>query len=79
MRNASFHIQYFSPLDNWPKGGWSVYKITGDQIAERIVRDSSGSVIARHSWCGYLGICETLEGVAALIALNTEAQTSPTA
>jgi hypothetical protein len=64
---SSYHIQHFDANNVWPKGGWSVYQITGDEIAARVVRDKDGKVIERHSWCGYLGISETWEGVLALI------------
>jgi hypothetical protein len=64
---SEYHLSYFTPNDVWPKGGWSVYQINGDQIASRIVRDDRGKVIERHAWCGYLGIAPTLEGVCGLI------------
>lgn len=70
-----YHITRDDPIEpNWPKGAWSVYRINGDQIADRIVRESvnpngyyEGKVIARHSWCGYLGTTETFEGVQKII------------
>lgn len=62
-----YHIQYFGPNDVWPKGGWSVYQITGDQIADRIIKDEKGEVMERHSWCGYLGIADSFEGVQEMI------------
>lgn len=67
-----FHIQRDDPcLPHWPRGAWSVYQINGDQIADRIVREKiehpergpayyTGKVIARHSWCGYVGMFEKL-------------------
>lgn len=64
----SYHITYFDPNDNWPEGGWSLYAINGDQIADRIVREKvnpkgyyEGKVIARHSWCGYIGTYGSLD------------------
>lgn len=58
---GSYHITHFGSNDVWPRGGWSLYQITGDQIAQRIIVDPhSGKVIERHSWCGYIGIFETL-------------------
>ncbi len=72
--HESYHVDYFPPNDVWPKGGWSVHKINGDQIADRVVREKvnpkgyyEGGVIARHSWCGYIGISPTLEGIVGLI------------
>lgn len=77
----SYHIQYRDPIEpHWPNGSWSAYRITGDQIADRIVREKintthpngvpfyEGPVIARHSWCGYLGMAEKIEGVMKMIA-----------
>lgn len=62
-----FHLTYDTPSENWPKGAWSVYQIDGDQIAQRTVWERvnpkgwyEGKVIARHSWCGYLGMFTTL-------------------
>lgn len=59
-----YHISYFKPFKNeyvdWPNGGWSVYHISGDQIAERIRYDAeTREVHERHSWCGYLGIAQS--------------------
>lgn len=59
-----YHITRDDPcLPHWPNGGWSVYQIDGDQIADRVIREEvvketngpayyKGEVIARHSWCG---------------------------
>jgi hypothetical protein len=66
MARDSFHIQFFPANDVWPVGGWSVYQITGDEIADRIVK-RDGKVVERHGWCGYVGIAPTLEGVIGLI------------
>lgn len=63
----SYHIQWCPPNEHWPRGGWSVYQITGDQIASRIVRDAKGKVVERHSWCGYLGMADSFEGVQNMI------------
>lgn len=71
-----YHITRDDPIEpHWPNGAWSVYRINGDQIADRIVFESvnvekghyEGKVIARHSWCGYLGMTETFEGVQKII------------
>jgi hypothetical protein len=75
---ASYHITRNDPCEpHWPKGSWSVYRISGDQIADRIVRERvnpkgyyEGGVIARHSWCGYLGMTETFDGVRAMVEMD---------
>jgi hypothetical protein len=72
---AQYHITRDDPcLPHWPNGSWSVYQINGDQIADRIVREKvnpkgyyEGGVIARHSWCGYLGMTETFDEVREMI------------
>jgi hypothetical protein len=74
---AQYHLAFDPPFKNeyvdWSNGAWSVYRITGDQIANRIVFSEivppdrgraayyKGGIIARHSWCGYLGMFDTLE------------------
>ena len=70
----SYHINWCEPNDVWPNGAWSVYRINGDQIADRVVRERvnpkgwyEGKVIARHSWCGFLGMTATLEELCGLI------------
>lgn len=67
--NHQFHISSFPPNDNWPRGGWSLYQITGDQIAQR-TRVEDGKIAARYSWCGFVGCFETLQEVMA--AINAE-------
>lgn len=66
-KHHSYHIQHFPPVGAWPVGGYSVYAISGDQIAERIVRDQ-GKVVRRDSWPGFLGTAATFEGVAEMIS-----------
>lgn len=81
--HMQFHLTWNGPtLPHWPNGSWSVFQIDGDQIADRIIRAEifkpenggpafyTGEVIARHSWCGYLGMTETLEEAAILIRDN---------
>lgn len=63
-----FHLSQFKPNDVWPSGGWSLYQITGDQIAARIDIDERGQVARRDPWCGYVGTYATLEEVTAVIA-----------
>jgi hypothetical protein len=59
----SYHIKDFPPNKPWPKGGWSLYNITGDQIARRIEFGPDGKAIRRDSWCGFIGCFETLDEV----------------
>lgn len=74
-QHVEFHIQWSGPcLPHWPNGAWSLYQITGDQIAERTVRERvnpegwyEGGVIARHSWCGFIGMYENFFTVAVAI------------
>lgn len=69
MADKQFHITFTPPnkaMANWPKGFWALYEITGDQIAERIVR-FEGKVIERHSWCGFIGGYNSIDEVAAEI------------
>jgi predicted DNA-binding transcriptional regulator len=67
-----YHIRSFGPTDPWPNGGWSLYQISGDQIADRIEKDEKGKVVARHSWCGYIGIWETPEEITEAIKAHEE-------
>jgi hypothetical protein len=61
LREPEFHLRYFPPCDNWPNGGWSLYQITGDEIAQRIKFDDKNiNVTRRDSWCGYIGTFEAL-------------------
>jgi hypothetical protein len=69
-----YHISSFNANDVWPHGGWSLYQINGDQIADRVVRERinpkgyyEGKVIARHSWCGFMGCFTTLDDIMAAI------------
>lgn len=62
-----FHITRFGPNEHWPKGGWSIYRITGEEIASRVKFDGTGKVTERHAWSGYLGTFVTLEEVAAVL------------
>jgi hypothetical protein len=65
---SQFHIIRDDPSDVWPNGAWSLYRINGDEIASRVVRERvnpkgwyEGNVIARHPWPGYIGMFETLD------------------
>lgn len=69
----------------WPEGTVSVYRMTGEQIADRTVRSEivkpergpayyTGPVIARHSWCGYVGMFKTLDEAFDAIQKDREAQ-----
>ena len=65
---SEFHLSFFDRCEpHWPRGGWSLYQITGDEIADRIRRDGKGKVTERHSWCGYIGTFETLPEIMAAI------------
>lgn len=80
-----FHVRFSPPNaanEHWPNGFWALYEINGDQIAERtvfkeIVSDGrfgphyTGGVIARHSWCGYVGGYGSLAEVSAEIDKRT--------
>jgi len=69
----------------WPEGTVSVYRISGEQIADRTVYSEivipergpafyKGPVIARHSWCGYIGMFKTFAEAVAAIEQDREAQ-----
>jgi hypothetical protein len=62
MKRNEFHLQRFDPCEpHWPAGGWSLYQISGDEIAQRVVFDKDGKAVRRDSWCGFLGCFETLQ------------------
>jgi hypothetical protein len=78
----SYHLNFFGPLKSeyvdWPANSVSVYHISGEQIADRIIRAElvkhdryggyyRGEVIARHPWPGYLGCFKSLTDAAELI------------
>lgn len=82
---TEYHLQFNTPNENWPNGAVSVYQISGSQIADREVRAEivkpergpayyTGDVIARHSWCGYIGMFETLEEACAAIKADEAEQ-----
>jgi hypothetical protein len=64
---SQYHINWCPPNGVWPKGGWSLYRITGDEIAERIewgkpakgYKTIGRKVVRRDPWCGYIGMFET--------------------
>jgi hypothetical protein len=77
IEHREYHLAWNEPNEVWPLGSWSVYQIGGDDIAERIIFERvnvdgyyEGDVIARHSWSGYLGMVDTLDGAKALIELD---------
>jgi len=60
----AFHLSSFGPLPLWPEGGWSLYQITGAQIAERTRwerRDGEHVITERWPWPGYIGIYAKLD------------------
>lgn len=83
--DVQYHLQYTPPnkaLEHWPQGHWSLYQITGDEIANRIVFKEivpedqgpafyKGPVIARHSWCGFVGCYHTLADASVAILKRT--------
>jgi hypothetical protein len=84
-----YHLQYLGPPKSeyvdWPEGSVSVYRITGDQIADRVVFSEivkpergpayyEGPVIARHSWCGYVGLFRSLDEAVIAIKADRESQ-----
>lgn len=69
-----YHLTHNGPtLPHWPNGSWAVYRITGDEIAQRTICDETGKVVRRHSWCGYVGMAEDLAGVQRLIESDRKA------
>lgn len=80
MANEQYHLQFFGPLKNeyvdWPAGAVSVYRITGDEIASRILfedqADKSSRLLARHPWCGYIGTFNSLGEASAAIEADRE-------
>lgn len=65
-----FHLRKETPNANWPRGAWSLYQITGEQIAERIRWERQNGkhvIVERWPWFGYVGMFETFEQVMAKI------------
>lgn len=83
-----YHLRFDPPTNgHWPDGAVTVYQITGSQIADREIRSEiikpergpayySGEVIARHSWCGYVGMFKTLPEAVAAIEKHRAEQTA---
>lgn len=45
MKQREYHISRIDvTMSHWPNGAWSVYRITGDEIADRIVHKSVNEV-----------------------------------
>jgi hypothetical protein len=73
LSHHDYHISFFGPCQpHWPKGGWSIYHITGDDIAKRVEFGEDNKAVRRDSWCGYMGIFETLPEAMAAIKANEE-------
>ena len=78
--HIDYHINHSAANEHWPNSMWALYKINGDKIADCVVREHvnpkgwyEGKVIARHSWCGYIGGFHSLaELMAAIEADMTE-------
>lgn len=65
-----FHLQKHAPNANWPDGAWSLYRITGEQIAERTRwerQDGKHVITERWPWFGYIGMFTTLQQAVAAI------------
>jgi hypothetical protein len=61
-----FHIQKDEPNENWPLGAWSLYQITGAEIAERTIWErieGKLTITERWPWNGYIGMFVTLDEV----------------
>jgi hypothetical protein len=69
--HKQFHIQFSPPHANWPKGSWSLYEITGDEIAKRIGFGANGEVDRRDPWPGYLGTFDSPEKVGRALEHHT--------
>lgn len=66
-----FHLIQHEPSGSWPDGSWSLYEITGEQIAERTrwerKEDGKHVISERHGWFGYIGMFTKLtDAVAAM-------------
>lgn len=68
---TEFHVRKETPNDVWPRGAWSLFRITGDEIARRIIY-ADGKVVRRDSWPGYVGMYETKEQLMAAMVLACE-------
>jgi hypothetical protein len=78
---AEFHLQKNAPNEHWPNGAWSLYQITGEQIAERTIwtatevegqRHRKYEIAERWPWPGYVGMFTTLaEATAEIERLTT--------
>lgn len=71
--HKSYHVTFSPPgpdEKNWPNGFWAVYAINGDQIAQRIIFDTTGKVTVRHSWPGFLGGAGSLDEIRDLIVAD---------
>lgn len=80
MTNASFHLTFSPPAarldgkpDPWPNGCWSVYEITGDEIARRIAYDDAGRIARRDPWPGFVACFDTLDAATDAIRKRMEA------
>lgn len=61
-----YHIAQFGATSAWPAGGWSLYEITGEQIAERTIWERRGDkyqISERWPWPGFVALYPTLEAL----------------
>ena len=69
-----FHLQQHEPNANWPKGSWSLYRITGATIADRTIWERVNGklqITERWPWPGYVGMFESFDD--AVAAMKKEA------
>jgi hypothetical protein len=58
-----FHLAQFGPTKPWPNGGWSLYRITGEDIASRTIwerKESGLEITERWPWPGFIACFTTL-------------------
>lgn len=63
-----FLVKPFGPINGWPKGGFSLYQVSAEDIARSIGFDRDGAVNRRDSLNGFIAAFEDLDGVQAEIA-----------
>ena len=51
MYYAHYHVTWNVPNNVWPKGAWSVYNITGDEIAEMTSVAAIKTILTKRGLC----------------------------